>query len=75
MTGTFLNAAGIVLGGIVGLTVTRQMAPKTQFAVKGILGVLTVWVGLKMTWTSLSGGVWGVGKQLLVKGRRRQVRC
>ena len=66
MTGTFINAAGILLGGILGLTLTRQMAPKTQMAVKGLLGVLTVWVGLKMTWDSLGGGLGPVGKQLLI---------
>ncbi len=35
MTGTILNAAGILAGGIAGLTVTRQLSPAAQVALKG----------------------------------------
>ena len=66
MIGTILNAAGILIGGIVGLTVTKQMTPATQSAMKGLLGVLTVYVGLKLTWTGLGGGFWLVMKQLTI---------
>jgi hypothetical protein len=66
MIGTILNAAGIVLGGILGLTLSRQLAPSTQFALKGLLGVITVYVGLRLTWMSLGGGFWMVGKQLII---------
>ena len=64
--GTILNAAGILLGGIFGLTVTRQLSPARQFALKGILGLLVIYVGLKTTWTSLGGGLWPVTKQLII---------
>ena len=64
--GTILNAAGILIGGIIGLTVTRQLSPARQFALKGILGLLVIYVGLKTTLTSLGGGLWPITKQLLI---------
>jgi uncharacterized membrane protein YqgA involved in biofilm formation len=64
--GTILNAAGILLGGILGLTLSRQLSHGRQVAIKGLLGVFTVYVGLKMTWTSLGGGVGAVARQLAI---------
>src|SRR6266576_1396101 len=64
--GTLLNAAGILLGGILGLTLSKQLSPRRQVAIKGLLGVLTVYVGLKMTVLSLSGGLGPVAKQLFI---------
>ena len=66
MIGTILNAAGILIGGMVGLTVAKQMKPSTQFALKGLMGVLTVFVGLRLTVSSLGGGVGSVLKQVLI---------
>jgi hypothetical protein len=66
MIGTTLNAAGILLGGILGLTLSRQLSPAAQVGIKGLLGVLVVFVGLKTTWTSLGGGLWHVAKQLTI---------
>jgi hypothetical protein len=66
MIGTLLNAAGIVLGGILGLTLSRQMPANTQLVLKGLLGVATVYVGLRLTWLSLGGGFWSVLKQLTI---------
>lgn len=66
MTGTILNAAGILIGGILGLTLTRQLAPATQNAIKGLLGVLVVYVGLKTTWTSLGPGLGLAAKQMTI---------
>src|SRR6266567_1311977 len=65
-TGTILNAAGILLGGILGLTLSKQLSPARQIGIKGLLGVLTVYVGLKMTWLSLGGGIGMVAKQLFI---------
>ena len=64
--GTILNAAGILLGGILGLTLRKQLSPARQIAIKGLLGVFTVYVGLKMTWMSLGGGVGPIAKQLVI---------
>jgi len=66
MTGTLLNAAGILIGGIIGLTVTKQLSPAAQFAIKGLMGVATVFVGLRMTLMSLGPSFWWAGKQLLI---------
>src|SRR5438046_10641450 len=66
MIGTILNAAGILLGGILGLTLSKQLSPTRQVALKGLLGVLTVYVGLKMTLLSLGGGIGPIAKQLFI---------
>ena len=64
MTGTIINAAAILVGGVVGLTVSRQMSTPAQAAVKAFLGIMTVFVGLQTTWTSLHGSFGQVLKQL-----------
>jgi len=66
MIGTIVNAAGILIGGILGLTLRRQFTAATQVGLKGALGVLVIFVGLKTTWTSLGGGLWPVTKQLII---------
>ena len=66
MIGTILNAAGILLGGILGLMLRRQLTNATQVGLKAALGVLVIFVGLKTTWTSLGGGFWLVLKQLAI---------
>jgi len=66
-TGTILNALGILVGGALGLLLKRQLTLPTQVAIKGMLGVLVIFVGLKTTWDNLGGG--GVGlilKQLTI---------
>jgi uncharacterized membrane protein YqgA involved in biofilm formation len=65
-TGTVINAAGIVLGGLIGLLMRRQLTHATQVGLKGFLGVFVVFIGLKTTWTSLGGGFWLILKQLLI---------
>src|SRR5215813_6306059 len=66
MIGTILNALGILIGGILGLTMRKQMSQATQVGIKGALGVLVIFVGLKTTYTSLGGGLGQVLKQLLI---------
>jgi uncharacterized protein len=63
MTGTILNALGIVVGGALGLLLKRQLTLPVQVAIKNMLGVLVVFVGLKTTWDNLGGG----GVLLLLK--------
>jgi len=66
MTGTILNAAAILIGGVLGLTTTRQMTAANQGVLKLILGVLVVYVGLNMTWESLNGSFAHRVKQLVI---------
>lgn len=66
MTGTILNAMGILLGGLLGLLLARQFSPPTQLALRGLMGVLTVFLGLRITWESLNGNFFQMFKQLVV---------
>ena len=66
MFGTVLNALGILLGGIAGLTVTRQLSPAKQSMLKVGMGAFTVFLGLKMTLLSLDGSFGHRVKQLVV---------
>ncbi len=56
MTGTILNALAILIGGVLGLVVKRQLTVPAQTAIKGLLGVLVIFIGLKTTWDNLGGG-------------------
>jgi uncharacterized protein len=53
--GTVLNAAGIVLGGVLGLTVKRPLSPANQAFFKVLLGIATIFFGLRLTWLSIHG--------------------
>ena len=65
MSGTFLNVAAILLCGAVALT-NRQLSPKVQTAIKGLLGVFTVFVGMKITVTSMGGSFAHILKQFVI---------
>jgi uncharacterized membrane protein YqgA involved in biofilm formation len=66
MLGTILNVAGILIGGIVGLVMTRQPSPATQLALKVLMGAFAVFIGLRLTWLSLNGGFLPILKQLFI---------
>lgn len=66
MLGTILNAAGILIGGMVGLVIIRQPSPATQLAAKGLMGVGTVFIGLRLTWLSLNGSSLQILKQITI---------
>lgn len=64
--GTLLNALGILVGGILALALRRQFSPHVQVGLKGALGILVVFIGLKTTWTSIGGSLGTVAKQLII---------
>jgi len=64
VTGTILNGAAIILGGIIGLTIRKQLSGRRQLTIKLLLTVLVIIVGLRMTLLSLGGGFWPIMKQL-----------
>lgn len=64
--GTLLNAVGILVGGILGLALRRQFSHHVQVGLKGALGVLVIFIGLKTTWTSLGGSFGTVVKQVTI---------
>src|SRR5580698_995181 len=66
MTGTVLNAIGILIGSLMGLMLSRQFSPPAQLAWRGIVGVVTVILGLQMTWAGLTGGSTNFLRALLV---------
>jgi uncharacterized protein len=66
MTGTILNGLGILIGGLLGLLLARQFSPPTQLALRGLMGVMTVFIGLRITWESLNGSLFQIFKQLVI---------
>lgn len=63
VTGTYLNVAGIVAGGLLGLARPKPLANATQFFAKTTLGALTVFFGLRLVWLSFNGSMLQVLKQ------------
>ena len=66
MTGAILNAAGIVVGGIWALIAKKPIPAIYQLALKIILGVYTVWFGLKLTFGSINGSIAQGAKELCI---------
>jgi len=64
MVGTILNATAILMGGVAGLTVKKEISPARQSALRILLGAFTVYTGLSATWQSLNGGLAQIFKQL-----------
>src|SRR4030095_13049009 len=55
MIGTILNAAGIVIGGLVGLVKRGGMSAANESFLKVVLAAFTVFYGLRLTWVNLNG--------------------
>ena len=66
MTGAMVNAAGIVVGGVGALIARRPVPAIYQLALKIILGVYTVWLGLRLTWSSINGSFAQAAKELCI---------
>lgn len=66
MTGAILNAAAIVIGGIVGLVRPQPLSAKTQGFFKVTLGMLVMFFGLRLTWLSIGGSFGTTVKQLVI---------
>ncbi len=66
MVGTLINVAAIVAGGAIGLTAGKQFSPRTEYRIKMILGVVTIYVGMKTTWSSINGSLGSVLKQVVI---------
>jgi uncharacterized membrane protein YqgA involved in biofilm formation len=64
VTGTILNVAGIVAGGVAGSLKKKPLATSSQLFFKATLGIATVFFGLRLTWISLSGPLLQILKQL-----------
>jgi uncharacterized membrane protein YqgA involved in biofilm formation len=66
ITGSILNAIGILGGGLLGMRMGRQFSASTQITLRGIMGLLIVVVGLKLTLSGLGGTAFQIFKQLVV---------
>jgi uncharacterized membrane protein YqgA involved in biofilm formation len=66
MTGAILNAAGIVAGGLFGLTRRKPLTPQTQAFFKVALGMLTIFYGLRLAWLSIGGSFTHILKQVAI---------
>src|SRR5579862_9596310 len=66
MIGTLLNVAGILVGGIVGLTRRKPLTAASEAYFKVVLGAFTVFYGLRLSWQSFSGSFVEVIKQLII---------
>jgi len=66
VTGTYLNVAGIVAGGLVGLAWKKPLSAANQMFCKTALGALTVFFGLRLTWLGVNGSIRQILAQLAV---------
>ncbi len=66
MTGAMLNAVGILIGGIMGLAMSRQFSATTQLALRGLMGVITVVLGLRLTYEGLNGNAFQIFKEVVI---------
>lgn len=64
MIGTILNTGAILVGGTLGLTVTRDLSLKNQHRLKFLLGAFTIYAGFSMIWNSIGGSFSRVAMQL-----------
>lgn len=66
MIGTIINVCAIVTGGLIGLAVAKGISPKVEYRLKMILGILTIYVGMKTTWSAINGSFGSVLKQVFI---------
>jgi uncharacterized membrane protein YqgA involved in biofilm formation len=65
VTGTLLNAAAIVAGGLAGLTLARHLTPSRQLKLKLLLAILVVYVSASTIWSALKSYAGTTGLKLL----------
>jgi uncharacterized membrane protein YqgA involved in biofilm formation len=65
-TGTIINVLAITIGGVAGLTMSKQLSPTAQSRIKIGLAIFTVVVGFKMMWAGINGSFGQVCKQLFI---------
>lgn len=66
MTGAFLNALGILLGSLYGVSATQMPSLRAQVFFRSALGAFTVFFGLRLTALSLTGSFFSSVKQFLL---------
>jgi len=66
MIGTVLNVAGVAVGGVVGLVRRQGLSPTNESFFKVVLGVFTVWFGLRLSWMGLNGTPLSILRQVII---------
>jgi uncharacterized membrane protein YqgA involved in biofilm formation len=66
VTGAFLNAIGILLGGLWGLALRKPLSLRAQVFFRSALGLAAIFFGLRLVWLSLGGSFIFVLKQILI---------
>jgi len=64
VTGAFINALGILIGGLLGLAMLKPLSLRTQVFYRSLLGALTVVFGLQLVWLGLPGTLLPAGRQI-----------
>ncbi|MGA2280758.1 MAG: DUF554 family protein [Verrucomicrobiota bacterium] len=66
MTGAFLNAMGILIGGLFGLALRQPLSLRIQLFFRSALGTFTIFFGLRLVWLSVNGTFLSGLKQMLI---------
>ena len=66
MIGAFLNAIGILVGGLLGLVLRRPLSLRVQVLFRSALGTAVFFFGLRLVWLSLGGSFLVETKQILI---------
>ncbi len=66
VTGAFLNAIGILLGGFLGLALRKPLSLRAQLFIRSALGVSTIFFGLRLVWLSVGGTFLATLEQILI---------
>jgi uncharacterized protein len=66
VTGAFLNAIGILLGGFLGLALRKPLSLRAQVFFRSALGLSTFFFGLRLIWLSLGGTFLSMLGQILI---------
>jgi uncharacterized membrane protein YqgA involved in biofilm formation len=66
VTGAILNALGIIIGGLIGLSRSRPLTAPTEAFFKLALGVFTMFYGLRLVWLSVNGSFWQCLRQFAI---------
>jgi uncharacterized membrane protein YqgA involved in biofilm formation len=66
VTGAFLNAIGILLGGLGGLALRKPLSLRMQVFFRSALGLSTVFFGLRLVWLGLGATLLSALEQILI---------
>lgn len=66
MIGTIVNAGAIAAGGLLGLTVRKELSARKQTWLKTAMGVIALYLGFRMVWLSVGGSLGSVLLQGIV---------